>query len=395
MEWIKLAVRSLIRKGTRSFLTVLSIAVGVSSVVLISSIGAVGTESVRQEINGFGIGSLSLTADPTAENAVPLQNEHLFFLRSLSAVEQAVPVLSLKSTAQMAGKTDDVICWGIDAEKNQIIDLTLLDGRGLRQDDISRRKRVCLVDKSTAQRFYSRTNITGKHITLQFSDRAEQFEVIGVVDSGGNIMQNIVGEMVPGFVYLPYTALQDCSGSEMLDQIAVTLSEPDNSSEIQDRILRLLESAEKKEGTFRIQNVAAQKEQLEKILQIVTNLLSLIGGVSLIVAGIGVMTVMLSSVSERTKEIGIKKSIGASGKNIMMEFLLESLLLTVSGCVLGILFGSLLAWLGCMLLGADYLSNSKICLQTLFFSLLIGIVFGVYPSLQAAKMDPVEALRQE
>ena len=157
----------------------------------------------------------------------------------------------------------------------------------------------------------------------------------------------------------------------------------------------LLESAEKKEGTFRIQNVAAQKEQLEKILQIVTNLLSLIGGVSLIVAGIGVMTVMLSSVSERTKEIGIKKSIGASGKNIMVEFLLESLLLTVSGCVLGILFGSLLAWLGCMLLGADYLSNSKICLQTLFFSLLIGIVFGVYPSWQAAKMDPVEALRQE
>ena len=79
----------------------------------------------------------------------------------------------------------------------------------------------------------------------------------------------------------------------------------------------------------------------------------------------------------------------------MVEFLLESLLLTVSGCVLGILFGSLLAWLGCMLLGADYLSNIKICLQTLFFSLLIGIVFGVYPSLQAAKMDPVEALRQE
>ena len=395
MDWIRNAVKSLIRKKGRTFLTILSITVGVTSVILISSIGSAGTQAVQQEIAGMGVGTLCVSADLLNESGSFLKNNHLHAIRTLSCVKQAVPVLSLRGKGMMRGREEDVLVWGIDAGNHQIFSLVQQYGRPLRQKDVQQYKRVCLIDQKTAQKLYSRTNITGKELTVTLNGISVSLKIIGVVDSGGSIMQNVVGEVVPGFLYLPYTTMQEILGVEYLDQIAVTLNENVDEQQSSQRILNLMEESEGESGTFQVQNIAKQKDQLERILQIITQVLSVIAGISLVVAGLGVMTVMLASVSERTREIGIKKSIGASKTDIMREFLLEAVLISAAGSLFGVMCGFFLSAAASVLMKESILISPKTCLCTVLITNLLGIIFGVYPSLQAAKMDPVQALRAE
>lgn len=392
-DLFRCAFQNLTRKKSRTWLTILSIAVGVASVILISSIGAIGTQTVNREIDELGIGALTVSSNSLGADQIALGEEHLNFLRIQSQVAEAVPVLTEKARVEMRGLLADGMIWGIDAGAKQIFNLDLQYGRLFRKEDILSGQKICLVDETMAQAFYHRENIVGKKLKISLDGHYETFDIVGVVSSGGNILQNFIGEYVPSFVYIPYTSMQRTLGQNGFDQIALKVEEETNIDAFSEQIIRELEELEGKEGVFRAQNIAQQKEKLNHIMQLVSQILSTIAGISMVVAGLGIMTVMLAAVSERTREIGIKKSIGATKVDIIREFLIEAFALSLLGSLTGTAVGLSIAWIGCQVLHTDFLFQGGSVLFTILFAIGNGLIFGVYPSLKAANLKPVEALR--
>lgn len=393
IELLRCAFLNLFRKKSRTVLTVLSVAVGVASVLLIATVSKIGTNTIEEELNSLGIGALTVSS--TAKNEYPLHLGHLTLLQNQKGVRQAVPILSEKSKVQ-ARQTDFVsMVWGIDSGANQIFHLNLTHGSLFRTGDIENAKQVCLVDESLANTLYSRSNIAGKTLGIYLNGRYYDFLVIGIVSSGGNIAQSIIGDFVPSFVYIPYTTMQTLSGRNRFDQIALQLDTSEDTDAYASLLIETLETAEGKENIFTTQNIAKQKEQLNAILSTVTGILTIVAAISLVVAGMGIMIVMLASVGERTKEIGIKKSIGASRGMIICEFLFEAVILSVVGSAAGFFAGTLFVFIGCGFLHIPFQMDLSAIGYATCFAAANGLLFGVYPSLAAANLKPVDALRHE
>ncbi len=391
-DYIISGTRNVFRKKVRSVLTIAGIAIGVLSVVVISTIGEVGKSAINQEIDSIGMSGLTIR---TVKSGSQLFTAQIQSVEALEPVSEAIPLMLEYTESTLRGIKTDCAVWGIDSGAQNVVSMQLLYGRYINQADVASNAAVCIVDESYAEKVYKRTNIVGKTIYISMNGMPEPFEIIGVVKTGGSLMQGLIGNYIPCFVYTPYTTLKNHTGKSNFDQIAVKLkSEADPelaAKEIKASLTGVLGSGE----NIRVENLAAQREQLDNILGIVTLVLSVIAGISLVVAGLSIMTVMLVSVSERTKEIGIKKSIGASRRKIMMEFLTESFLISGIGSASGVILGVLLSVLGCSALGLAPLLNWEMILFSVLFATGTGVLFGVYPAMQAAKLRPVDALRSE
>lgn len=384
--------RNVFRKKMRSVLTIIGIAIGVLSVIVISTIGEVGKSTINEEIDSIGMSGLTVRTVKTGSQLFTAQLQNV---KSLDDVSDAMPLMLEYTESVMRGLKTDCAIWGIDSGAQNIVSMNLLHGRYINQADVAANSAVCIVDENYAQKVYKRSNIVGKTMQVSMNGHLESFEVVGVVETGGSIMQGLIGNYIPCFVYMPYTTLKSYTGKSNFDQIAVKLktdADPELAAkEIKASLTGVLGSSE----DIRVENMVAQREQLDNILGIVTLVLSVIAGISLVVAGLSIMTVMLVSVSERTKEIGIKKSIGASRHKIMMEFLTESFLISGIGSLSGLVLGILLSVLGCAALGMTPLLNQGMILFSVLFATGVGVLFGVYPAMQAAKLRPVDALRSE
>lgn len=394
VQCVKSGIKNIFRKKIRSLLTISGVAIGVISVLIISSIGDIGKHTINQELESVGISGLAIGTDKTVTGK-ELGTKELELIRSQSPVADAMPLLMQYTGAVTKGNTGKCLVWGISASAANIISLKVKYGRLVNQSDLNSMANVCVVDESFARETYKRGNIVGKTISVLLGNGYEDFEVIGVVETGGNVLQSLLGEYVPTFVYLPFTTMQQMIGRTGFDQIAVKLKsdiDPDTASE---ELTKILEAANKITGSITVENLNSHKEQLNHILDIVTMVLSVIGGISLVVAGLSIMTVMLVSVHERTREIGIKKSIGASKSAIMLEFLTESLFITLLGSLAGTVIGMLAVILGSLAFGLDILFNLRLILFCIGFAIVIGVLFGVYPAMKAANLRPVDALRSE
>lgn len=393
-EYVKCAMRNLGRKRFRTALTIASIAIGVASVVLIDTIGNVGQYAINQELGALGLGSISISVDKQ-RNDIVLEESDLAVIEGQTYVESAVPVIMEYSSITMRSLVGNAAIWGVGSGADQIFALTPKYGSLFTSSDISSGANVCLLDVNTASSFYHRENIVGKRLQLLIGGSYEEFTVVGVVESGGNAMQSLLGQYLPMFVYVPYTTLKRLSGRAGFDQIAVTVSDAQRVEQTAGELVRALERESGTDGAYRSENIAQQKDQLNNLLGIVKSILSTVAGISLVVAGLGIMTVMLVSVNERTREIGIKKSIGASRTVIMAEFLFEAFLISLLGGGIGAGTGLLLALLGCAAVGVKLITSVGSIVFAVLFAVVLGVMFGVYPSWIACSMRPVDALRFE
>lgn len=393
-EGIMRTVRNVFRRRSRNLLTILSIAIGVMSVVLISIIGDMGKLAVKNEIDGLGAGSLAVTADSRLA-VTELNGKDLELIRGLSVTQSAIPVIVDYGRVSMHGLIADAIIWGVDSGANQVISLELLYGRLLNREDILENSMHCVIDSAVAQMFYGRDNITGKQIQLVLGGERHNFTVVGIVSSGGNVLQNLISGYLPGFIYVPYSTAQNLLGRMSFDQIAVRIGDAYDVDESGEIITHALAVNSGVKNGYRAENLAQQKDKLNKILDIITLILSAVAAISLVVAGLGIMTMMLVSVRERTREIGIKKSIGAKTGTIMLEFLGEALTISLAGSVLGSAAGAAIALIVQRWIGFEMALNPNLIVFSVAFALFIGIIFGVYPSHKASKLNPVDALRQE
>ena len=376
------------RKRLRSLLTISSIAIGTAMVVLILCIGHVGTTAIGDELASMGVDGLSVSAEEG------LSMDALTAIRGLPAVRQAMP-LSLQFAATVNDRgTYSVVGCGIDSGADQVISLELLYGRMLTQGDIAAQAAVCVVDESLARDAFGRANVVGQQLTLLYSDASTEVTIVGVSATGSSLLQNVTS-LIPYMLYLPYSTQQMVTGIYHFDQIAVRLTEGTTAENANKAIRReLLYSGESIKGLM-TQDLATQRERLERVMDIVSLALVAIGGVSLLVSGFGILTVMLSSVNERTREIGIKKAIGATRMRILMEFLAGALLLSLFGALAGLVLGGGAVLIGCALLGFPPSLPIMELAGVLVLTLLLGAAFGAYPAYQAAGLHPVEALRYE
>lgn len=381
--WIALG-----RKRLRTLLTVSSIAIGTAMVVLVICIGGVGTQAVNHELESMGIDGLSVSS------TAGLSEEALTSIRCLSSVRQAMPLSLQFASATVGERSYSVVGCGIDAGADQVISLQLLHGRMLSQQDVAAESSVCVVDEALAQEAFGRTNVVGQTVSLFYEDGRLEATVVGVTATGSSLLQNVTA-LIPYMVYLPYTTQQVATGAYYFDQIAVRLREGEEPDRAQSAIRMTLERSEEEYGSLMTENLASQRDRLDAMANILSLVLTAIGGVSLLVSGFGILTVMLSSVNERTKEIGIKKAIGATRGRIMAEFLAGALLMSAGGALAGLLLGGGTVAVGCMLLGLEPVFPSGKLLAVFAVTLLLGTAFGAYPAYRAAGLRPVEALRYE
>ncbi len=385
-------LRCVFRNKLRAALTVTGIAVGVMSVVIVSSIGEMGRSAITTELSGMGMDSLVVSAQ---QSGVSILNESdLNMIRSVDNVKNAMPLLSVITEGIIKNEPVSCMAWGVNEEANRVIDLEVIHGRLINRGDINEESLVCVIDESIAVDSYMRSNIVGKKINLTLNGIQYDFEVVGVVKNGVNTLQNMLGGFIPDFVYIPYSIMQTSYNISRFDQITVRLEDEMKSEAAAASIKNALLS-EKEDSAVSVENLLKQKDKMNNIMNIASVALSAVAGISLIVSGISIMTVMLVSVSERTREIGIKKSIGAANYNIMIEFMLESVLITLTGAVIGFLAGAGVSALICILMNYPVRINLGLCGIVMLISIIIGVIFGVYPAYKASALKPVEALRHD
>ncbi|MBQ4100714.1 MAG: ABC transporter permease [Oscillospiraceae bacterium] len=393
-DLIKCAIRNIERKRLHTFLTVLGIAIGIGSVVIIGSIGDIGKNEINNEINSFGVGSIAVTVDKTV-SSIKLAENDLNVVSNLKYVDDAVPIVAHFTYAKNKSEMVDCVSWGIDDSETTLMPLNILSGRCINGYDVKSCANVCVVDETFAKSLYKRTNIVGKKIDVLLNGNFTSFEVVGVTSSQTNAIQSIISEYAPTFIYLPYSTMLTLLSKTGFDQIAVTVNEGYDEDDVAVKIVSALERESGAVNAYKAENIAKEKDRLNNVLNIITIILSVIAGISLVVAGLSIMTVMMVSVNERTREIGIKKSIGASKRIIMLEFLCESILISFLGAIIGILSGVILISLACLLVGVPIIINIELILFCIAFAVATGTVFGVYPAVMASKMKPVDALKFE
>lgn len=393
IEIFRSGLRSIFRSNKmRTMLTVIGIAVGVMSVVTVASIGEIGKSSINAELTGMGMDNLVVSSQ--TGSAKKLTESELDKIKQLDDVGNAMPLMSIMTSGKLRGNYGTYMVWGVNEDADNVIDLEVLHGRLLNRGDIAQKSNVCVIDEAIALENYKRTNIVGKTISLSIGGNTVEFEIAGVVKNGVNTLQNMLGGFIPDFVYIPYSVMQEYSGRNSFDQITVKLEDNAQSVSAAAEVKKMLSSGSS-ESDYSVDNLLSQKEKMNNILSIASAALSAVAGISLIVSGISIMTVMLVSVSERTREIGIKKSIGASRGVIISEFLFESVLITFIGGLIGITAGVIISALIGAAAGGGLSVNFGLCGTVLLISLAVGGIFGVYPAVKAADLKPVDALRYE
>lgn len=392
-ETISFAIKSIRRRKMRSTLTVTGIAIGVLSVVIISMIGDIGKNAVNSELDSMGISGICLRS--VSGSSKMLTGNELSLVQENENVVEASPLISKITNINVHQKATQAIVWGIDSNADRIVSMKLVHGRLINKSDVKSNSKVCVVDEAFAKQHYGRSNIVGKNVMVSTGAGYDKFSVIGIVSSGGNILQGIMGEVVPTFLYAPFSTITSLSGNKGFSQIVAKLKDGVKEEEAAGRLATALNQSLNAGNTIRYENLNGQKEKLNGVLDTISLILAVIGGISLIVAGLSIMTVMLVTVNERTREIGIKKSIGAKRKAILNEFLCEALLLSLFGSIIGTIAGVSLGIIGCAIFSMPVIINIKTIAFCILFSLLIGTGFGVYPARKAAFLKPVDALRYE
>lgn len=376
-------MKNIVLKIKRSFLTVCGIAVGVFAVAVISAVGDIGENLVDEKLKSMGMESIIVSSQNGG-----LQENDVEQLKSMDFVENAMPLMSvtLKQIMPDDNETDRML-WGVDENADEVIELKVVSGRKINAGDLVSHSKVCMIDRDVAEETYGTADITGMKITLGFGNMSEEFEAVGVVDNGVSMLQSSLGGSIPSFVYIPYTTFSDISKRDGFDVIAVKAQANINTEK----------SIEKKLSdnlrTVEVSNLLTQKKQLTSLMKVVSCSMTAVAGISVIISGISSMTSMMSAVNERTREIGIKKAIGARKTDIISEFLGESLLISVSGGVFGGGLGILTVIIGCILFDIDVYINPVSVLSVIIFSTVTGVIFGIVPALKASSLNPVVAIR--
>ncbi|MGE7906319.1 ABC transporter permease [Peribacillus sp. NPDC094092] len=385
-ESMKMAIRSIKTNKVRAFLTMLGIIIGVASVIVLVSIGQGSSKSVQDEINSLGTNLITVSVTDT--DSVALTDDTIEQFKELNGISEVAPVVTGRVYAKNGEAAAQVSMTGATSSYLSVRDLELSQGRFLTDMETELRSKVVVLGSDTADTLFENQKAVDQNVLIG----GVSYRVIGVLKSVGTSM----GSSGDDVIIAPITTAERATGSTTIGTVYLQ-AENEN---IIDRAMYQVQgtmttSFPEQSDNYSVSNQEDLMDTMSSVSDTFTLMLGGIASISLLVGGIGIMNIMLVSVSERTKEIGIRKAIGANRKSILLQFLIEAMVLSCLGGLLGVGIGLGIAKLISIFSSLTISYSWSVTLFAFLFSILIGIMFGVFPANKASKLNPIQALRHE
>jgi putative ABC transport system permease protein len=400
-ETLKLSIKTIMRNALRSFLTVLGVVIGVGAVIAMVTLGEGTTAQVTSDVAklgsnllmvragqaGFGPASASASVKPfTVKDVDAIENQ-------VQGVRTAVPTASHNMTSIYGSVNHAQSVTGTDNRYFSAREWPVVDGREFTTSELAAGASVCILGETTREELFGSADPVDSTIRLkQISCR-----VIGVLEKKG---ASGFGNDPDDVILVPLKMFQRrIAGNQDVTSIFVSVADGYDTQSVISSIEALLRERRgigvSERDNFTVMDMAQLSSMLTSVSGVLTGLLSAVAGVSLLVGGIGIMNIMLVSVTERTREIGIRLAIGAQARQVLMQFLVEAVVLSLFGGIIGVGVGLALGAIAGIWLNVPFVLNPVIVVVAFVFSALVGVAFGYFPARRAARLDPIEALRHE
>ena len=391
IQSMKMAMKSIMGNKLRAFLTMLGIIIGVMALVVLVSLVNGATSTVTDAVSDLGSNLLTVTVSD--DKGSPLKLSTLTEWAAEDGIGDIAPSAETTATVKHDSDSDSMTVYGTTASYYDVEDLNLLLGRFIKTTDVDNNNYICVINETTATDLIGYLDCVGEEISID----GMKFTIAGVLEDNDNSLTSVFGS--GSYVaYIPYTTLFRLSSSVSSDitEFYVSAADDGDIDTAEAAIIALLlDRFEEDEDAFEVSTQSVLEDTVSSITSVLTVLLGGIAGISLLVGGIGIMNIMLVTVTERTREIGIRKAIGASRGVILRQFLIEAIVICMIGCAIGIFISWIileLATIAVSSLSLTFELNGMVMLVAIVFCFLIGVIFGLYPANKAAKMKPIDAL---
>lgn len=386
---IKISFKNITMNKLRAILTMLGIIIGVAAVIALTSLGMGASQSVSDEVSSLGSTTVSISLSGNSSDEEVVTYDELMSFEDLSEVEAVSPTVTTSSTLKNGTTSSEgVTVAGVNTSYENVNDITVRTGRNIMDIDLDNRNKVVVLGSNVATELFGFSNAVDQSIKID----GTTFKVIGVLEEQGEELSGSVDDQV----LIPFTTAQRFIGQTYVTSATVKMSSEDA---IEIGMAKMEQDLYNQFGgdetSYSVRNQSSVSDALDSVSNTMTLLLAGIASISLIVGGIGIMNIMLVSVTERTREIGIRKAIGAKKKDIMLQFLIEAVVLSAFGGILGALIGLGSAEVLSSMLDMTMQITWWIVGGSVSFSILIGIIFGIFPANKASNLSPLEALRYQ